>query len=69
MLMEELCGVYLIEAVRVETTENLPLLFILWVSMESSVPSNDTFKEKYMRQTVPWWSGRDVSLVEVGDYI
>lgn len=46
MLMEELCGVYLIEAVRVETTENLPLLFILWVSMESSVPSNDTFKEK-----------------------
>lgn len=69
MLMEELCGVYLIEAVRVETAENLLLLCIVWVSMERWALSGDPFKEGYMRKIVPWSSGRNMGLGKVGGCI
>lgn len=36
--------VFLIETVRVETAENLLLLFILWVSMERGAPIGDPLK-------------------------
>lgn len=69
MLMKELCGVYLIEAVRVETTENLLFLFILWVSMEKWALSNDSFKERHTRKVVSWWSARNLGLGAVGGCI
>lgn len=43
---ERVLWAYLIEAVRVETAENLLLLFILQVSMERGAQSEDPLKEE-----------------------